>query len=198
MALLAPVALAAAVALSAGPAGAADAEGRFAVKGAGGATCQDFVTAREQQDNRFYYIGGWIEGYITGANRYEDGTYDIAPWQSLDLLIALIGNFCEGNPDRALHEVTAALVDRLKPRRMTQAEQRTAVGSGDQQVRVYPTILRRAQEALRRAGHYDGAIDGKYGPNTRGALRSYQQANGLEVTGLPDQRTLYNLLLKPS
>ena len=38
-------------------------------------------------------------------------------------------------------------------------------------------------------------IPGIFGPNTQRALESYQKQNGLTVTGLPDQVTLFKLLL---
>src|SRR6186997_3289790 len=39
------------------------------------------------------------------------------------------------------------------------------------------------QRALARRGYYHGAIDGVIGPGSRGAIRSFQAANGLAVTG---------------
>lgn len=45
-----------------------------------------------------------------------------------------------------------------------------------------PTILA-AQILLDRAQHSPGVIDGYMGGNTRRAIRAYQQANGLSVTG---------------
>jgi hypothetical protein len=39
------------------------------------------------------------------------------------------------------------------------------------------------QRALAREGYYDGPIDGRLGNATRKALRSFQRARGLEVTG---------------
>ena len=49
--------------------------------------------------------------------------------------------------------------------------------------------IRQAQERLKELGYYEGAIDGIYGPNTAEALREYQQAQGLPVTGTFDQET---------
>ncbi len=49
--------------------------------------------------------------------------------------------------------------------------------------------IRQAQERLQELGYYDGAIDGIYGPKTAEAMRTYQQAQGLPVTGTLDQET---------
>jgi peptidoglycan hydrolase-like protein with peptidoglycan-binding domain len=49
--------------------------------------------------------------------------------------------------------------------------------------------IRQAQERPQELGYYDGAIDGIYGPKTAEAMRAYQQAQGLPVTGTLDQET---------
>ncbi len=54
-------------------------------------------------------------------------------------------------------------------------------------------VMANVQAELSRLGHYHGAIDGTYGPQTRAALLSYQQGYGLPVTGLLDQATLESL-----
>lgn len=40
------------------------------------------------------------------------------------------------------------------------------------------------QQALKNAGFYQGPVDGKIGPQTREAIRSFQQVNGLKVDGV--------------
>jgi peptidoglycan hydrolase-like protein with peptidoglycan-binding domain len=45
------------------------------------------------------------------------------------------------------------------------------------------------QAALRAHGHYRGPVDGIAGPQTRGAVRSFQQSRGLEVDGIPGPAT---------
>ena len=45
------------------------------------------------------------------------------------------------------------------------------------------------QSALKNAGYYKGAIDGKVGPKTRKAIEDFQKDNGLEVDGKVGRRT---------
>lgn len=45
------------------------------------------------------------------------------------------------------------------------------------------------QQALKDKGHDPGPIDGRMGPHTRAALKSYQKAEGLTVTGRLDSET---------
>ena len=54
--------------------------------------------------------------------------------------------------------------------------------SGDEQVR-------KAQAALNDKG-FNVAVDGRMGPNTEGAVRSFQQQNGLVASGTLDDATL--------
>ncbi len=45
------------------------------------------------------------------------------------------------------------------------------------------------QEALKNAGYYQGSLDGKIGPGTREAIRSFQNDNGLDADGVVGRRT---------
>lgn len=49
--------------------------------------------------------------------------------------------------------------------------------------------VRQVQERLQELGYYEGAIDGIHGPKTAEAMREYQRAQGLPVTGTFDQET---------
>ncbi len=40
------------------------------------------------------------------------------------------------------------------------------------------------QKALKKAGYYNGALDGKVGPGTRDAIASFQKDNGLTADGV--------------
>jgi len=40
------------------------------------------------------------------------------------------------------------------------------------------------QKALKKAGYYDGPLDGKVGPGTRDAIRAFQRDNGLAEDGV--------------
>ena len=45
------------------------------------------------------------------------------------------------------------------------------------------------QTALKNAGLYNGAVDGKIGPETRKAIKEFQEANGLEPDGVAGAKT---------
>lgn len=56
--------------------------------------------------------------------------------------------------------------------------------------------LRQVQERLQAAGFAPGPLDGRLGPQTRAALRHYQQRKGLRVTGTLDPQTLKALRIQ--
>lgn len=71
-------------------------------------------------------------------------------------------------------------------------EQEQASGSGAD-LQLSPSTVRQVQQALNQQGYDVGEVDGAWGPQTRDAMRNYQQAQGLEPTGEPNLRTLSSL-----
>ena len=61
------------------------------------------------------------------------------------------------------------------------------------QMTVSPDEIRRAQEALKAKGYDPGAASGNLHTGTQDALRQYQKANNLPVSGVLDQRTAETL-----
>lgn len=48
---------------------------------------------------------------------------------------------------------------------------------------------REIQQALKNAGFYQGAVDGKLGPQTRSAVREFQRVHGLKDDGVVGKQT---------
>lgn len=169
---------------------ASDEAQNFAVKGAGLATCADYVQARQNNSSTFYQFGGWINGYLTGLNQLTPQTYDLAPWQSADLLAGVILRNCRENPKRRFVETVAAMVTSLTDQRLLTKSPLIEARVGETRVRIYREQLRRAQEKLAESGLYQGEPDGVFDARTEDGLRAYQKASRLAETGLPDQATL--------
>ena len=51
------------------------------------------------------------------------------------------------------------------------------------------SLVREVQQALKDKGNDPGAIDGKLGPKTKAAIRDFQKANDLKVTGRIESET---------
>jgi peptidoglycan hydrolase-like protein with peptidoglycan-binding domain len=49
------------------------------------------------------------------------------------------------------------------------------------------------QSALKKAGFYEGDVDGKQGPKTKKAIRVFQKARGLKVDGVVGKATRQEL-----
>lgn len=192
------VVLGALLVLAAAPAQAADSNKKFAIKGLGVAPCSVFVKALSGNDKgRLAAFNGWMEGYLTAANRLESATYDLVAWRSRGRLLRSLGAYCKKNPKTRFGRAVMGLVASLKTGRIRTRSGVIESRSGDKKARVYRETMRRAQRALARLGFYAGKIDGRFGPNTRLGLEAFQQKEKIEVTGIPNQRTLSRLFRKP-
>jgi hypothetical protein len=177
----------------AGPAFAASKEGQFAVKGVGRITCERFVNEREAKSQAYVLSNGWISGYLSAYNTLADDTLDVAPWQSRELLVLVIENYCRQNPDDAFFRAMEEAIKAMRPSRLRNASERVSAEVDGNTVDLYREIVRRSQQLLLELGYYKGELDGLWGSGTRAAFEAYQAEKGLPVTGLPDQNTLLNL-----
>lgn len=176
------------------PAFAADAAGNFAVKGVGAAPCALYLKAQKEKGQRYFMFAGWMDGTISTLNIFEKDTFDLAPWQSTDLLAAAVGQACSRTPDQSFQSAVMQVVRSLGRNRLQARSDQLLVGSAPNQTRIYVATLKTAQTQLKAQGYLKGVADGRMGASTTAALRAYQKAKGIKVTGLPDQPTLYSLL----
>lgn len=173
---------------------AADSEGLYAIRGAGLGTCEQYIQEREAESPVYYLFVGWVEGYLTAVNRHLEGTYDVASWESTDILAAYLAEHCQQNLEQPFHVAVLGMQQALGSDRLEERSPRVEASAGERRVVIYQETLKRAQARLAELGHYDGPLDGVYGPGTRKAFEVYQEQSGLTVTGLPDQPTLFRLL----
>jgi hypothetical protein len=184
---------AALVALTGVAAEAADSQGRYAAHGLGRVQCKRFVELCEKGADECKLTGTWIGGYLTAFNALNKDTFDILPWQQPELVAEGAFNLCRRNPDAALVEAVTEVVRVLYPQRIAAAGDRVQIGEGNQAAYLYKDTIRNLQERLIQTGHLKGKADGAFGPGSKAALEAFQKDLGLEVTGVPDQRTLVAL-----
>ena len=175
------------------PLHAADENQQFAIKGIGLSNCKSFVEAREHQSPQYFQFGGWMNGYLSAANRYEQDTFDLVPWQSTGMLTASLADFCERNPGLQFVRAVALLLNTLGPDRLQVESDLIDAKVGETSVVIYRATLQRAQKKLVEQQHLVGEPSGEFDDATRQALLGFQEASGLEPTGLPDQATLLQL-----
>lgn len=174
----------------------ADQNGKFAVKGAGKRTCADFVKAMENKSTDYYLYGGWLEGFISSYNQHQPNNYDITPWQTTELMLSLLQHHCLSNPESYFLSATNGLIKTLFPIRLDKENNLVKVQVGNGESYFYQEILMRAKARLKVLGLLENDTTPDFDRNDAIAFEKYQKSIGLEVTGMPDQKTLVSLFLK--
>lgn len=172
----------------------ADPQGRFAIKGIGTTDCATFVTQANLRGNNAFMYGGWVYGFLTATNKWTPDTFDLVAWEDLETLTSYLYGYCRENPEMRFAQAVFQLSEALYADRVTEALTPVEAKVGDDSVVTYPSALKRAQSRLQAAGYAQVDANGVFDEKTEVALRSYQKAQGLKETGLPDQATLYKLL----
>ncbi|MDX6750956.1 peptidoglycan-binding domain-containing protein [Geminicoccaceae bacterium 1502E] len=183
------------VALSA-PSSAADRNGAFDVRGLGSLPCSEInKTVEEKRQGDLVLVKTWLDGYFSATNKYRSGVFDALPWQSDQLVMNLVLSNCAEKPEIRIGQMAEALLEFFESQRLAEKSPLVEAKVGEKTVTLYSAILRRAQEALIKAGHLSGSADGAFGPKTRAGFESFQEKTGLAKTGLPDQETLVRLFV---
>lgn len=172
----------------------ADPQGRFAIKGIGTTDCATYVTQADLRGNNAFMYGGWVYGFLTATNKWSPDTFDLVSWEDLETLTTYLYGYCRENPEMRFAQAVFQLSEALHEDRVTEALTPVEARVGDDSVVIYPSALTRAQSRLHAVGYLQVDANGVFDENTEAALRSYQKAQGLKETGLPDQATLHRLL----
>ena len=167
------------------PANVASGSGEYANKGVGLVTCKLYSQERKKLSNRYFQFVGWIIGYLFGHNRYAKDVADIVPWQTSDLMAALIVNYCRANPNARLVAASNRLIEALNPNRLRNGSKRIQAKTGGKTVVIYDAIMRRAQQMLAERGFYTGSTDGKFGPRRERRSRSSRRIRKLRSPACP-------------
>lgn len=180
--------------LAASDAHAANGRGQYAVRGAGLVNCADFNQARGKHGDVYLVVAAWIDGYITGVNQYAANTYDVAPFESTELFMTILGGYCEDHPKDPVFGVLLDSFKQLWPDRLIHESEKIPITGSGHETRLYVEIIERVQRKLESAGYYKGPVNGAFSPGTVDALKEFQESIGFKATGFPDQATLWRLL----
>ncbi|MFC4699178.1 peptidoglycan-binding domain-containing protein [Glaciecola siphonariae] len=177
---------------------AADADGKFAVKGAGKRLCSNFIVAANEKTTDYYLYGGWLEGYLSSYNSFQSDNYDITPWQTTELMLAFLLQHCHSNPDTHFLSAVNSLIKTLFPIRLTKESELVSINVNNATSYYYTEIMTRAKERLKHLGFIEGNITSGYNEDDIKAFTAFQKSIGLKPTGVPDQQTLASLFLRPT
>lgn len=194
---LSPIAVLAAITAALiwpGRAAAVDVKGAHRTRGVGHYSCAQFVDAKSTDIGLYRSFGGWIDGFVSAVNFYEERTFDIAPWQTTDMLAEGLSAYCQRTPNLPFEEAVKRLVEDLSAQRLVVASKLIIIEDeqAGQGIRlpVYKAIIERMQRRLQLLGYYDAKVTREFDTPTKEALTVFQKRAGRPQTGLPDQVTL--------
>lgn len=169
-------------------------DGQFAVEDAGRVSCAIFTKASAARNEAYHRYIGFLEGYVTAANRYEPNTFDLTPWQTPSAIALILGTHCKKHPADNLAMAAQRFVVAMAPIRLATFSNIVEIGTNKNKTYIYTTILKRAQYELMKRGLYRGEPSGKFTPETREAVSQFQTLAKMDPTGVPDTATLWALL----
>ena len=183
------------------PVSAADKDGDFAIRGVGRISCAELLDALDKKDKqRLTLFGTWLEGYISATNQLSDNTFDITPWQTTELLLALLGRACAQDSEKNFMAVVGRLIAEMRPLSLVEQSQVVKLQTASTVQVQYREIVERVRRRLTDLG-YEFTTSSVLGEKSLIELReqvlAYQKASKLPPTGDLDQHTLLNLFVVP-
>lgn len=163
-----------------------------AIEGPGTQLCSKLVEVRNDDAAGYVAFGAYLSGFLAAANVYEDDTYDLTPWQPLEVSLAQVVKYCEANPDQPVINGISAYIAYLRENRLTEKSETVVAQNGDQAVQIYAEMVTRIRRELRK-GNYLAEDGTGFDASVVAALARYQRDQGLTRTGLPDVRTLIKM-----
>jgi peptidoglycan hydrolase-like protein with peptidoglycan-binding domain len=118
------------------------------------------------------------------------GRVDAATLSALNIQTASSQTTSRNDPKGARY--AASRIKEENPRDVPQAEQQ-ARRRDQTEHGMTSEGIRQVQRKLRGLGYFAGVVDGEWGPQTEAALRDFQQAHDIQVTGRLDDTTLDEL-----
>lgn len=193
---LLPAALVAAVLVLNPRAEAADAKGNFALRGIGSQTCQAMLDELQKQPGSAVAAASWVLGYISAVNRYEPETFDISPVTDAQSIFNVVVGLCKAHPEVRVQTITNDTLAALGRARVKTDSPLIETKSGNTVASVRVETLTLVQKRLNERGFLKARADGNFGAQTEAAVKDFQKAEKLPVTGVVDSPTIIRLLIE--
>lgn len=178
------------------PALASDANGNYAIRGIGSQDCKTLTDRLAQDKDIGVPLASWMLGYMSAVNRYEQTTFDITPITDVRALTNIAVALCAKHPTARFEVVLADMLRALSRARVRSDSPIVDMKSGDATASLRQETLLLVQQRLNERGVLKGKPDGSFGPQTEAALKDYQKAEKLPVTGVADSATVIRLLIE--
>ncbi len=130
----------------------------------------------------FIILGFTLSSYILGCGRKQQSLEEMQQPISMENL-ATISTTSSAPVDQRVFEPKVEMVSVAKP------AQNTSLDPILPPAGPYKPTSNEIQTALKNAGFYTGAVDGKIGPNTKKAITEFQKSQGLVVDGKVGPKT---------
>lgn len=180
---------------------AADVNGEFSVRGAGRFSCVELLDGLEKKDQRLTIFATWLDGYLTANNQLFDETFDMTPWQTTELLLAMAGRSCAARKDANFMDVIGRLIAEMRPLRLRKNTGIMRIASADKVQVHYKETVERVRARLVQLG-YEFSTDSVAGQIAHAEMErnllDFQKQSGLPPSGEMDQHTLLNLFVRPT
>lgn len=180
-------------------ASSADTAGRFAVRGLGSTKCSDLTAAIAQKNNNLIQLyATWLSGYLTASNRLISQTFDAIPSTVGTDTVGLVSVICARNQDSLVETATYQVLAAVNNIRIRQDSPLVTVQERGKSFAIRQEALILVQTELASKGLYKGPADGKPSPALAKAISTFQKAQKLPETGLPDLDVLIRLKMAPA
>ena len=154
------------------------------------------MRAHELKEKEWYVFYGWLDGYLSALNEKSTGTFDVAPWQSTELIAEIVRSTCQRDKEQHFFPLVRSVVLSLQKHKLESVEAKKAIEVGNNTALIYPSTVRQAQVALAGRGHFKGTPSGTFDAETRAAIEAFQAKHAIPVNGLPGPVTLWALLVE--
>ncbi len=178
------------------PAQAADSKGNFALRGIGSQSCKEMLEELQKAPGTAPIAASWLLGYMSATNRYEPDTFDISPVMDPQALFNVLVGLCKAHPEARVQTVASDTLAALGRARVRTDSPMVEAKSGNATAQIRQETLLLVQKRLNEKGYLKSKPDGSYGAQSEAAVKSFQTAEKLPVTGVPDAPTVIRLLIE--
>lgn len=180
---------------------AADADGKYSVRGVGAGKCATLVSYIDSKDQAvqreaFSLYISWLDGYLSHLNRTEQNTYDASPFMQGGEFLAILSGQCRNNPDELIDTMALQVLNAMAKAKVQKESPVVEIKVGDKKGNFRKETIVLIQKKLIELKMLQGKADGEFGQTSQNAVKSFQKSVKQPESGFPDVDTVLQLTLK--